>query len=138
MVQLLYKVLILASVLATQSLVHGFSLQMNNHQKAAPTMVDSMQISSRSSFLHSAAAAVLLVGTTTTTTSSAAWAKEVDPSIKGTKQDPAYQACMSTCLYECTKPKGEETKLRQECLPECKPKCATTKAQLMIGTPIAK
>lgn len=65
-------------------------------------------------------------------------AKEIDPALKGTKEDPAYQICVSTCMYECTKPKGAEQKSRQECLPECKKKCATTKQQLMIGSPIAK
>ncbi len=70
-------------------------------------------------------------------TPAAANAKE-DPLKKGTKDDPAYQFCLSTCMYECTKPKGEETKLRKECLPECKQKCATTKQQLMIGTPLSK
>jgi hypothetical protein len=64
-------------------------------------------------------------------------AKEDDLAKKGTKDDPVYQSCLSSCMYECTKPKGEETKLRKECLPECKQKCATTKQQLMIGTPKA-
>jgi hypothetical protein len=56
-------------------------------------------------------------------------AKEVDPSIKGTKSDPEFQNCLSQCVYECTKPKGAEQKSRGECLPECKTKCAKTKAQ---------
>ena len=65
-------------------------------------------------------------------------AKEIDPALKGTKKDPAYEACVSACLYDCTKPKGSEQKSRQECIPECKKKCATTKQQLMIGDPIKK
>jgi hypothetical protein len=65
----------------------------------------------------------------------AASAKEIDPAIKGTKADPVYQNCVSVCMYECTKPKADEQKTRQECLPECKVKCATNKAQLMIGVP---
>ncbi|GAX15839.1 hypothetical protein FisN_2Lh442 [Fistulifera solaris] len=64
-----------------------------------------------------------------------AYAKEVDPAIKGTKKDPNYEKCLSVCMYDCTKPKGSEQKSRQECLPECKQKCAKTKAQLMLGTP---
>jgi hypothetical protein len=64
-------------------------------------------------------------------------AKE-DPALKGTKKDPGYEACLSTCMYECTKPKGDEQKSRKECLPECKQKCATTKEQLMIGSPLKK
>ncbi len=65
-----------------------------------------------------------------------AQAKDIDPALKGTKADPAYQACLSQCIFECTKPKGDEQKSRAECIPECKKKCATTKEQLMIGTPI--
>ena len=70
---------------------------------------------------------------------SPAYAKgEIDPAVKGTKKDPAYEACVSKCLYECTKPKGDEQKSRAECIPECKKKCATSKEQLMTGTPIKK
>ena len=57
---------------------------------------------------------------------------------KGTKDDPKFQACMSKCVFECTKPKGEEQKSRSECLPECKTKCATTKEQLLLGRPLNK
>ncbi|KAL7540142.1 hypothetical protein ACHAWF_006607 [Thalassiosira exigua] len=64
-----------------------------------------------------------------------AFAKDVDPAVKGTKADPAFQACLSQCVYECTKPKGAEQKSRAECLPECKSKCATTKEQLLKGEP---
>lgn len=46
-----------------------------------------------------------------------ATAKEVDPAVKGTKQDPAYEACVSECLYACTKPKGAEQRSRAECIP---------------------
>jgi hypothetical protein len=67
-----------------------------------------------------------------------AQAKDINPAIKGTKEDPKYQACLSTCMYDCTKPKGDEQKSRSECLPECKKKCATTKAQLMTGAPKAE
>ena len=69
---------------------------------------------------------------------SEAWAKDVDPALKGTKKDPEYEACVSKCLFECTKPKVDGQKSRQECLPECKSSCATTKEQLMIGTPVKK
>ena len=67
-----------------------------------------------------------------------ALAKEVDPAVKGTKADPAFQACLGECVYECTKPKGMEQKSRAECIPECKVKCATSKAQLMLGTATKK
>ena len=89
---------------------------------------------SRSEFFHT----IMVVATTTMTTVlpvSAASAKDDLAATKGTKADPAFQSCVSLCMYECTKPKAEEQKSRQECLPECKAKCATTKAQLMIGTP---
>ncbi|KAL7536904.1 hypothetical protein ACHAXR_012117 [Thalassiosira sp. AJA248-18] len=62
-------------------------------------------------------------------------AKEIDPALKGTKADPAFQGCLSECIYSCTKPKGMEQKSRAECLPECKKECATTKAQLLKGEP---
>ena len=68
--------------------------------------------------------------------SAPAWAKEIDPALKGTKKDPEYEACVGKCIYECTKPKGSEQKSRAECIPECKKQCATTKQQLMIGTPL--
>lgn len=63
------------------------------------------------------------------------WAKD---GVKGTKDDPAFQACLSKCIYDCTKPKGSEQKSRSECLPDCKQQCATTKAQLLRGEPINK
>ena len=57
---------------------------------------------------------------------------------KGSKDDPKFQACLSKCVFECTKPKGEEQRSRSECLPDCKVKCATTKEQLMMGRPLKK
>jgi hypothetical protein len=62
------------------------------------------------------------------------WAKDTD-ALKGTKKDPAFEQCLSLCMYECTKPKGAEQKPRAECLPECKEKCATSKTQLLKGEP---
>jgi hypothetical protein len=67
---------------------------------------------------------------------SAAWAGD-DSAKSGTKKDPTYEAAVSTCMYECTKPKGAEQKSRKECLSECKQSCATTKAQLLTGEPKA-
>ena len=92
----------------------------------------------RSSFFHKAKEAFFVtttVGFGVAGGASPGSAKEVDPAVKGTKSDPKYQACLSTCLYECTKPKGTEQKSRGECIPECKQKCATSKEQLMMGTP---
>jgi hypothetical protein len=61
-----------------------------------------------------------------------------DDNVKGTKKDPVYEACLSQCMYDCTKPKGYEQKSRMECLPECKKSCAKTPEQLLLGTPIKK
>ncbi|GMI02077.1 hypothetical protein TrLO_g10455 [Triparma laevis f. longispina] len=55
--------------------------------------------------------------------------------LKGTKADPKYTNCVSECVFECTKEKGVEQKTRVECIPGCKEKCASSKAQLMLGTP---
>uniref|UniRef100_A0A7S0GJ65 Uncharacterized protein n=1 Tax=Proboscia inermis TaxID=420281 RepID=A0A7S0GJ65_9STRA len=63
---------------------------------------------------------------------------KVDPAVVGTKKDPKYQNCLSVCVFECTKPKGEEQKLRSECIPECKKKCAVNKEQLLLGQPLKK
>mmetsp|Transcript_16151 Transcript_16151/g.26907 ORF Transcript_16151/g.26907 Transcript_16151/m.26907 type:complete len:155 (-) Transcript_16151:339-803(-) len=96
----------------------------------------------RRSAISNLASSVLATGFATAVVaapSSPANAKgEADQALKGTKKDPEYEACVSKCLYECTKPKGEEQKSRTECIPECKKKCATTKAQLMTGSPIQK
>jgi hypothetical protein len=89
---------------------------------------------SRLSFLKTS----VVTAATVLTNSNQAYAKGVDPSLKGTKEDPAYQTCLSQCIYDCTKPKGDEQKSRGECIPECKKQCATTKEQLLIGTPIKK
>lgn len=70
-----------------------------------------------------------------TTQPASAKTNEIDPALKGTKADPEYQTCVSQCMYDCTKPKGDEQKSRAECLPECKKQCASSKAQLMVGTP---
>ncbi|CAB1109781.1 unnamed protein product [Ectocarpus sp. CCAP 1310/34] len=64
---------------------------------------------------------------------SAADAKD-DPALKGTKADPEFVTCLSDCIYFCTKSK-EQSRSRQECIPECRQTCAKTKAQGMIGAP---
>mmetsp|Transcript_3152 Transcript_3152/g.5861 ORF Transcript_3152/g.5861 Transcript_3152/m.5861 type:complete len:143 (+) Transcript_3152:134-562(+) len=92
---------------------------------------------SRLSFLKTACGVATATTFVSTIFPSSCLAKEVDPSLKGTKADPKYQACLSECIYECTKPKTE-TKTRAECLTECKAKCATTKEQMMVGSPKAK
>jgi hypothetical protein len=84
-----------------------------------------------------AGAVSLATATSLMITTPAAWAAD-DATMKGTKKDPAFEACLSQCMYDCTKPKGIEQRSRMECLPECKSKCATTKAQLMKGVPIPK
>ncbi|CAM9156346.1 unnamed protein product [Pylaiella littoralis] len=57
-----------------------------------------------------------------------------DPALKGTKADPEFVTCLSDCIYYCTKSK-EQSRSRQECIPECRQTCAKTKAQGMIGAP---
>ena len=51
------------------------------------------------------------------------------------QSDPKYTNCMSLCLFSCQKPKGVDQKSRAECIPPCKSECASSKEQLMIGTP---
>ena len=87
---------------------------------------------SRAAFLSSTAFSVAMVLVPMAAPTHAA---TTDSSLKGTKKDPAFEACLSQCMYDCTKPKGVEQKSRTECLPECKQKCATTKAQLLKGIP---
>jgi|UPI000581AE81 hypothetical protein len=96
--------------------------------RAPPDTVDPLQ--SRRVF-----GSVLALAWTIPTTAAA---KDVDSSVKGTKKDPTYEACLSKCVYECTKPKGTEQKSRAVCLPECKQTCATNKEQLMLGQPLKK
>jgi hypothetical protein len=97
---------------------------------------------SRARFLSTFAAAVVstAVGVVSVSALPAAAAAaadaKIDPSVKGTKKDPGYESCVSQCMYECTKPKGNEQMSRTQCLPGCKKQCATTKAQLMVGTPL--
>ena len=82
------------------------------------------RIITRQSFLQTTACLTFLGGNI-----QSANAKEIDPAVKGTKSDPEFQACLSKCVYDCTKPKGAEQRSRGECLPECKTKCAKTKEQ---------
>eukprot|EP00980_Cylindrotheca_fusiformis_P021743 scaffold8569_cov139-Cylindrotheca_fusiformis.AAC.13 len=105
---------------------HAFGVGPRNTPPVSPL---DTQIS-RPNFLALVGAAV----TANACAVSPALAKE-DPDVKGTKKDPVFEACLSTCMYECTKPKGSEQKSRKECLPECKEKCATDKKQLMLGEP---
>jgi len=65
----------------------------------------------------------------------AAIAAKTNPELTGSKNDPKFEACLSKCVYACTKPKVDEQKSRSECLPICKKQCATTDAQLLKGSP---
>jgi hypothetical protein len=93
---------------------------------------------SRARFLSTFAAAVVTtaVGVSSSALPASAAETKIDPAVKGTKKDPGYESCVSQCMYECTKPKGNEQMSRSQCLPGCKKQCATTKAQLMVGTPL--
>ncbi|GMI04974.1 hypothetical protein TrVE_jg8171 [Triparma verrucosa] len=87
---------------------------------------------SRSSFLKNAAPAALIstIGLVGGVESCSAKGSDA-----GTKSDPKYTNCMSLCLFSCQKPKGVDQKSRAECIPPCKSECASSKEQLMIGTP---
>ena len=88
--------------------------------------VSSTPTTSRQNFL--AAMAGGLLTTATLTSPAPVWAKDDGGSYtKGSKNDPAVQAKLSVCMYECTKPKGSEQMSRAECLPKCKKECITSK-----------
>ena len=61
---------------------------------------------------------------------------------EGQKDDKKFQSCVSLCVYEQTKiSKGiaqVEVISRTEAYAICKPKCATSKDQLLIGQPKKK
>lgn len=58
------------------------------------------------------------------------------------KYDKAFDDCLSKCVYEKTKiTKGVgqvEVVSRADAFAECKPKCATSKDQLLTGQPKGK
>lgn len=115
--------LITLLVVAIIGITSGYSTP----QKSSVQQKDQQsRIVSRQSFLTTVASTSCL---TFLGTQQPAFAKEVDPALKGTKNDPEFQACLSKCVYDCTKPKGAEQKSRGECLPECKKTCAKTKEQ---------
>lgn len=121
------KIASLLSLFAFTKNIDAFGVNQHNVAKAsADTQL------SRSNFLALVGAGV----TVATCNVPLAFAKDGDD-LKGTKKDPVFEACLSTCMYECTKPKGVEQKSRKECLPECKSKCATNKNQLLLGDPKA-
>jgi hypothetical protein len=94
------------------------------------------QVQSRSAFLSSALAATALSFLAPPQAAHAATSNnDSDAATKGTKKDPKFEACLSQCMYDCTKPKGSEQRSRTECLPDCKKQCATTKQQLLLGLP---
>ena len=83
----------LSSIIRTLSLAltvdSGLSLSANGSAKPM----------NRLSFLKTTCATAAAV-VTTSSVSNPAFAKEVDPALKGTKADPKYQACLSECMYE--------------------------------------
>ncbi|KAL9182588.1 hypothetical protein ACHAXT_013240 [Thalassiosira profunda] len=125
-----FGVLVALLALALVGLASAYSTPAKINQKS-PRAAPSQTAVSRGAFLATAASAACA----TFLPPRPAFAKDIDPALKGTKADPEFQTCLSQCVYECTKPKGAEQKSRAECLPECKSKCATTKAQLMKGEP---
>jgi preprotein translocase subunit SecG len=129
-----------ANAFSIPSLTSSSSSSSSSSKRNTPLFSASQDndlTTSRANFLKRTTVAASAVFWTSSLLQSAS-AKDDPASLKGTKADPEYEACMSTCIYECTKPKGVEQKSRKECIPECKQTCATSKAQLMIGTPIKK
>eukprot|EP00558_Chaetoceros_sp_UNC1202_P011796 CAMPEP_0197253786 /NCGR_PEP_ID=MMETSP1429-20130617/66307_1 /TAXON_ID=49237 /ORGANISM="Chaetoceros sp., Strain UNC1202" /LENGTH=128 /DNA_ID=CAMNT_0042716579 /DNA_START=29 /DNA_END=415 /DNA_ORIENTATION=- len=108
--------------------VTGLSTPQNTQQAHPP------QPMSRLAFLKTSIATTTLV----LANSSPSLAKDSEAALKGTKNDPKFQTCLSQCVYDCTKPKGDEQKSRAECLPECKKQCASTSEQLLLGSPMKK
>ena len=119
-----------AALLSFFAFMHNIDAFGINQQNVVKTLETQL---SRSSFLVLVGAGV----TVATCSVPPASAKDGEVDLKGTKKDPNFEACLSTCMYECTKPKGVEQKSRKECLPECKAKCATNKSQLLLGNPKA-
>jgi len=114
------------SLFAFMHAINAFGISQQNAAKTSDTQL------SRSNFL-----ALVGAGVTAATFNVPLAFANGEAELKGTKKDPNFEACLSTCMYECTKPKGVEQKSRKECLPECKAKCATNKTQLLLGDPKA-
>ncbi|KAL3943818.1 MAG: hypothetical protein SGBAC_002111 [Bacillariaceae sp.] len=117
------------ALLSLSAFMHTIDAFGINQQNAAKTSESQL---SRSNFL-----ALVGAGVTAATCDVPLAFASGEADLKGTKKDPAFEACLSTCIYECTKPKGLEQKSRKECIPECKAKCATNKNQLLLGDPKA-
>lgn len=106
------------------------SSSSNSNSNTSPATKNEL---SRTLFLSDALALASFIAIVSPPTP--AFAGDDSVARKGTKEDPKFQACLSLCMYDCTKPKGAEQRSRSECLPECKQKCATTKQQLLLGSP---
>ena len=140
---------LLCAVAAIVVGIHGYNVNPLTKSSSNRCHQDQPQAVSRQNFLSIVAGGLTAtaIGTkvdgngtergNSMTLMSSAWAKDA-AITKGTKEDPAFQACLSQCMYDCTKPKGVEQKTRSECLPECKQQCATTKSQLLRGEPIKR
>jgi hypothetical protein len=117
---------------------HAVAALKSHHSDSDSDSAATTGMQSRARFLSTFAAAVVstAVGVAGSALPADAADTKIDPAVKGTKKDPGYESCVSQCMYECTKPKGNEQMSRTQCLPGCKKQCATTKAQLMVGTPL--
>lgn len=114
------------------------ALQAQKQPAPQSSSSSSSSSSSRTDFLQASFSAVTAAAATALLPKSLPAVAAADPTLKGTKKDPAYESCVGKCMYECTKPKGAEQKTRMECLPGCKKQCATTAQQLLVGTPLNK
>mmetsp|Transcript_11264 Transcript_11264/g.22265 ORF Transcript_11264/g.22265 Transcript_11264/m.22265 type:complete len:152 (+) Transcript_11264:233-688(+) len=134
------KILFAACIIGTFlfSSCDAFGLVNKNSSVQTTTTTTGQQIvreTTGETFLQSRqnffAAATAAIGASTAAavlfSPEAAWAKDED-FVKGSKNDPAVQAKLSVCMYECTKPKGDEQKSRAQCLKECKAEFITARA----------
>jgi len=123
LVSILFYVYVMTSSLGDVVLVNAFGVlsNSNNNKKSTTQMMmidegrDGVSITtSRKNFLLAAFAGGMTVATVSSSTPDAAWAAK---EISATQKRDNY---LSTFVYECTKPKGEEQKLRVECIKEGK------------------
>lgn len=116
------RILLAASLLLACLSREAFGFGSANNNNKMP--VSSAPTTSRQNFLAALTGGVLT--TVALVSPPPVWAKEKEYT-KGSKNDPEVEAKLSVCIYECTKPKGEEQKSRVECIKECKAKLITAR-----------
>jgi len=104
----------------------AFGLGSSSNNNKMPVTTSTNASSSRQNFLAVVMAAAVATPVIAIASPTAAWAAKEEVK-KGSKDDPAVQAKMSVCVYECTKPKGSEQMTRVECIKKCKTELITSK-----------